>query len=264
MEKILLNIYNYFAKNRLAFYFIFTGTFLVFGYFALQVKFEEDISKIIPRDKKLDKLNEIFQNSKFIDKLVIMVSLKDTTKEEPDSLAAFADEFGDTVQNKLKPYLKKVNFKVDDELIFKLFETINQRLPIYLDDKDYLTIDTLITSEKIKASLQYDIRTLSSPTGFALKKLISSDPVGLTFIGLKKLQQLQYDKNFELYDDYVVTKDHKTLLLFITPAYPPNNTRENALFLKGLDHIIDGLCSKNFKSIITSYFGSTAGFVSNA
>src|ERR1700753_4392033 len=106
MEKILLNINKYFAKNRVVFYAVFAASFLVISYFALQVKFEEDISKIIPKDKKIEKLNEIFQNSKFIDKLVIMVSLKDTTKQNPDSLVAYADEFGAQVQDKLKPYIK--------------------------------------------------------------------------------------------------------------------------------------------------------------
>jgi 1-acyl-sn-glycerol-3-phosphate acyltransferase len=264
MEKSLLSIYSYFAKNRRVFYFVFAATFAVFTYFALQVKFEEDISKVIPKDKNIEKLNEIFQNSKFIDKLVIMVSLKDSATANPDSLVAYADEFGPVVQQKLSPYIRKVNFKVDDELVLRLFETIHQRLPIYLNEKDYQTIDTLITPEKVKASLDYDLRTLSSPTGLALKKIISNDPVSISSIGLKKLQQLQYDKNFELYDDYVVTKDHKNLLMFITPLYSPNNTEKNAVFIKGLDSIIASLNNKEFKSINTAYFGSTAGFVANA
>jgi 1-acyl-sn-glycerol-3-phosphate acyltransferase len=264
MEKSLLSINNYFAKNRGIFYVVFAISFAVITYFALQVKFEEDISKIIPKDKKIEKLNEIFQNSKFIDKLVIMVSLKDTSLKNPDSLVAFADEFGATVQSKLSPYIKKVNFKVDDEVVLKLFETINQRLPIYLDEKDYSAIDTLIAPEKVKAVLQYDIRTLSSPAGIALKKIIVNDPVGLTFLGLKKLQQLQYDKNFELYDDYVITRDHKTLLMFITPVYPPNNTGKNAVFLKGIDDIFNDLSNNHFKSINASYFGAVAGFAGNA
>jgi 1-acyl-sn-glycerol-3-phosphate acyltransferase len=264
MEKSLLIIYNYFAKKRLAFYLVFAASFLFITYFALQVKFEEDISKIIPKDKKIEKLNEIFQNSKFIDKLVIMVSLRDTIAQNPDSLTVYADAFGTAVQHKLSPYIKKVNFRVDDEMALNLFETISQQLPIYLNDKDYLTIDTLITPAKINSTLQGDIRTLSSPAGIALKKIVVNDPVGLSFIGLKKLQQLQYDKNFELYDDYVITKDHKNLLLFITPLYPPNNTGKNILFLKGLDSIITDLNSKGFKNINASYFGSIAGFAGNA
>jgi 1-acyl-sn-glycerol-3-phosphate acyltransferase len=264
MEKTLLIIYNYFEKNRKAFYLVFAAIFLFISYFALQVKFEEDISKIIPKDKKVEKLNEIFQNSKFIDKLVIMVSLKDTIAQNPDSLVAYADVFGATLQDKLSPYIKKVNFRIDDEVALKLFETINQQLPIYLNEKDYLTIDTLITPAKINSTLQYDIRTLSSPAGIALKKIIVNDPVGLSFIGLKKLQQLQYDKNFELYDDYIITKDRKNLLMFITPVYPPNNTGKNTLFLKGIDNILNDLNSKDFKNINASYFGAIAGFAGNA
>jgi len=52
MEKTLLITYNYFEKNRKAFYLLFAATFLFITYFALQVRFEEDISKIIPNDKK--------------------------------------------------------------------------------------------------------------------------------------------------------------------------------------------------------------------
>ncbi len=264
MEKSLLRINKYFSQHRGVFYIVFTACFLFLGYFAMQVKYEEDISKIIPKDKKIDKLNEIFQNSKFIDKMVIMVSLNDTTKTNPDSLVTYADSFGATVEDKLQPYIKKVNFKVDDELILKLFETISQRLPIYLNEKDYAAIDTLIGRDKVKETLQTDIRTLSSPAGLAMKKIISNDPVGISLIGLKKLQQLQYDKNFELYDDYVMTKDHKTLLMFITPLYPPNNTGKNEPFLKGLDSIINDLNSKGFKNINSEYFGAVAGFAGNA
>src|SRR3954468_16478011 len=117
MENTLLIIYNYFERKRKAFYLVFAATFLLIAYFALQVKFEEDISKIIPKDKKIGKMNEVFQNSKFIDKLVIMVSLNDpTAAAKPDSLVAFAGEFGAQVQSKLSPYIRKVNFKVDDGL----------------------------------------------------------------------------------------------------------------------------------------------------
>src|SRR5476649_1912367 len=125
MEKALLIIYNYFEKNRRAFYLVFASTFLFITYFALQVKFEEDISKIVPKDKKIEKLNEIFQNSKFIDKLVIMVSLKDTTAQNPDSLVAYANVFGASVKDKLAPYIRKVNFRIDDEIAFKLLSTIS-------------------------------------------------------------------------------------------------------------------------------------------
>jgi len=43
---------------------VFAVVFLLAGWFAAQVKFEEDISKILPKDKKIEKLNEVFQKFK--------------------------------------------------------------------------------------------------------------------------------------------------------------------------------------------------------
>ncbi|MEP7107252.1 MAG: 1-acyl-sn-glycerol-3-phosphate acyltransferase [Ferruginibacter sp.] len=265
MAKIFTSIYRYFEKNRLVFFFIFSISFVLAGYFALQVKFEEDISKILPKDKQTDQLNQVFKNSRFMDRLVVTVSLKDSNAmAAPDSLVAFADQFVNTAQDKLSPWITKISYKVDDSLSMELFGTVNDHLPIYLNDKDYASVDSLIAPAKLKETLEQNFRTLSSPAGFAIKSMISNDPVGISFLGLKKLQQLQYDENFELYDSYIVTKDHKHLMMFIQPAYPPDNTGKNALLLKGLDEITDSLGTVGFKSATASYFGATAVSAGNA
>jgi uncharacterized protein len=265
MQNIFIRIYNYFEKHRAAFWITFISCFVLVTYFAVHVKFEEDISKVLPKDKNTEKLNQVFQNSKFLDRLVIMVSQKDTTANpQPDSLTAFADQFVNNVRQKLNSYIKKINDKVDDSFTTDLFSTITDHLPVYLDEQDYKTIDTLITPEKIKETLARDFRTLASPAGIAMKNMISNDPVGISFLGLKKMQQLQYDDNYELYDNYIVTKDHKHLLLFITPAYPPNNTGKNEKLLNGIDAVNDSLSNTNSKNIEATYFGATAVSVGNA
>jgi predicted RND superfamily exporter protein len=265
MEKFFLRIYGYFEKHRTAFWLSFITSFVVVAYFAAHVRFEEDISKVLPKDKKIEKLNQVFQNSKFLDKLVVMVSLKDTNADaQPDSLISFTENFVAAAQQKLSPYIKKINDKVDDSFTMDLFATITSHLPIYLDEKDYARIDTLITPEKIKETLEKDFRTLTSPAGMALKNMISNDPVGISYLGLKKMQQLQYDDNYDLYNYYVVTKDHKHLLLFIVPAYLPNNTGKNEKLLHGIDEINDSLNATAFKNIEADYFGATAVSVGNA
>ncbi|MFZ1305962.1 MAG: 1-acyl-sn-glycerol-3-phosphate acyltransferase, partial [Ferruginibacter sp.] len=261
MEKILLHIYHFYQKRRPALFITFGVIFLSALWFALQVTFEEDISKILPNDKKIEKLNAVFQNSKFMDKLAVTVSLQDTAAEaEPDSLVMYADALVESIEQKLTPFISKINYKVDDGLALELFETVSDYLPVYLTEKDYTEIDSLITPARVKESLEQNFRTLTSPSGFALKSMISKDPVGITFLGLKKLQQLQYDENFELYDNYILTKDRKHLMLFITPKFPPNNTAKNALLLKGLDSLIDNNSSK----VTATYFGATAVSVGNA
>ncbi|HRO47623.1 1-acyl-sn-glycerol-3-phosphate acyltransferase [Agriterribacter sp.] len=264
MEKIFAGIYRYFQKRRWQLYLLFSICLIISAFFAARLKFEEDIAKILPRDEKVEKLNYVFRHSKFMDKLVVMVSFKDTAVAEPDSLVAFGDDFAAQLQEKLSPYISKISYKVDDEVTMAMFDVINAHLPVYLTENDYHTIDSLTAPDAVKQTLARNIQTLSAPAGLAFKNMISNDPVGISFIALKKLQQLQYDENFELYDNAVITKDHKNLLLFITPQYPPNNTGKNALFLKGLDSLIVSQTTTAFPAISASYFGATAVSAGNA
>src|SRR5215218_6352018 len=91
MQKIFLFLYNCFEKHKPAFYTSLVISFLLFGFFASKIKLEEDITAVLPKDAKTEKLNTIFQNSKFLDKLVIDVSLKDSSVVLPDSLVAFTE-----------------------------------------------------------------------------------------------------------------------------------------------------------------------------
>ena len=261
MEKLLLSIYQFYNRRKPALYGSFFFLLLLFGWFASRVHFEEDISKILPKDKKIEKLNEVFQNSKFMDKLAITVSLKDSNSTDADSLVSYADSLVSGIRERLSPFISKINDKVDDEIALGLFGTISDHLPVYLEEKDYKAIDSLIQPAAVKQTLEQDLRTLTSPAGFALKNMISKDPVGISFLGLKKIQQLQYDDNFELYDGYVMTKDKKNLLFFITPLYPPNNTGKNAILLEGLDSLIN---ANRSASVSATYFGATAVSVGNA
>ncbi len=261
MEKILLGIYQFYSKRKVVLYGSFVFLLAFFAWFASRVKFEEDISRILPNDKKIEKLNEVFQNSRFMDKLAITISFTDSASTDTDSLVAYADTLVSGIRDHLSPFVRKINDKVDDEASMELFGTITDHLPVYLEKEDYKTIDSLTAPATVRQTLEQDIRTLTSPAGIALKSMISRDPVGISFLGMKKIRQLQYDENFELYDGYVVTKDGKNLLFFITPFYPPNNTGKNAQLLKGLDSLIN---KNNTANISASYFGATAVSVGNA
>jgi uncharacterized protein len=265
MEKLFISIYNFFEKRRGLFWVTLISSFLLLGFFASRIKLEEDIAKILPKDKKVEKLSEVFQNSKFLDKLVVTVSLKDTTAgAQPDSLVAFADAFVTALKKQYGTYITKVQDRANDSLVLQMFTSISGQLPFYLDEKDYAAIDTLIEPATLQKTLQNNIRTLSSPAGIALKSMIVQDPVGISFLGLKKLQRLQYDDSFELYDSYVITKNQQHLMLFITPAYPPNNTGKNQQLLRGIDKITDSLSNAIYKTVSAEYFGATAVSASNA
>src|SRR4051812_4312087 len=231
MGTFFVSIYNFFARHKGWLWTCTIASFLLAGFFASHIKLEEDITRILPQDKTLDKLQQVFNDSRFADKLVITISQKDTLQTaQPDSLTAFAHELSDSVTTTLSPYVKQMQTQVEDAAILDLMQVIQDHLPVFLEERDYHTIDSLITPQRLQQTLENNYRTLISPAGLVVKKVISADPVGMSWLGIKKLQHLQYDEQFELYDGFIMTKNHQHLMMFITPAFPPSATGKNAIF----------------------------------
>src|SRR5690606_26622703 len=88
--------------------------------------------------------------------------------------------------------------------------------------------------------------------------------LGISLMALKHLQQLGTSEDFTLRDGFLVSKDERHLLLFITPIYPSNNTTENEHFSNQLYQFQDHL-NRQFKDKAqSSYFGGPLIAVANA
>ena len=104
MEKILLHIYHFYRKRLPALYLTFTAILLLTGWFAMQVKFEEDISKILPNDKKIEKLIEASRKN-----WAIVYQKPEPQKNVLDS----SETNGDSKNGRFKPVSKQ--FIPDEE-----------------------------------------------------------------------------------------------------------------------------------------------------
>ncbi len=148
MAKPFLHIYTYFSKHRTLFFTVLTGLFLLTGFTALKIKPEEDISKILPKDRQAEKLNELMQQGRFAEKLVLMISLKDSTKISPEIQSAFADSFSSLLRQSHPDLVRSVENRVDDSLFPRLMTIVEDHLPIFLEPSDYFLIDSLGTRKK--------------------------------------------------------------------------------------------------------------------
>lgn len=261
---MFVSIYQYFQERKTVFWSVFATVLVMLFIGASQIKIEEDITRFFPDDERVEKLNYVFQNAKFADRLVVMVSVKDSaTKPQPDSLILFADKLAVEIESKLQKYIISITGQVDDGKVIDLFEAVHQHLPVFLEEKDYVSLDSILQPVVAGKTLENNYKQLISPTGVVTKNVILNDPLGFSFIILKKLQQIQYDKNFELYDNYILTRDHRHLLLFIQPVYSSNQTGKNAVFIEGLNAIVENVSGQH-PTIMASFFGATAVAVGNA
>ena len=264
MTNFFLFLYQYFQKHRLVFFLVFVGHLLLFGYYAAKIHPQEDIAAILPKEKQTEKLNDILRNAKFADRLVVMLSLTDSNRRMPDTLVAYADALKMKLSTQYPAYIRLINDQVNDSLFPAIIDIVQSHLPVYLEAADYAAMDSLLQPGEITAALNRDKYTLASPAGMVMKHLLIKDPLGIGTPALKKLRRLQYDDNFELYNNHVVTKDGRYMLLFISPAFPPDNTARNSVLLRGLDETIRTLEKNDYPGVQASYFGSVAVSAGNA
>lgn len=235
------------------------------GFFSSKIRLEEDITKMMPTDAKVERLNTVFKNSKFLDKLVVTVSLADSNaKAEPETLISFTDSLVSSILKFDTTLVKEVTNKVNDDVMYDVYNTFIDNLPVFLEENDYKTLDHLITSERLDTTLEKDYKTLISPASVILKKNILRDPIGITPFALKRMQSLQFDDNFELENGYIFTKDKKHLLFFITPKIKSSETTKNSELLKLLDNAINKNISFSNNKLYAEYFGTAAVAVGNA
>src|SRR5258708_13604261 len=186
MVLFFLSLYDFFEKHKSIFWSVFISMVVLFAMGTSQIKIEEDITKFFPEDKKVESLNYIFQNSKFAEKLTVMVSVKDSaTVPDPDSLVATANELILRIEHNLKPFITKITSRVDDEKIFEIVNAVHDHLPVFLDDHDYIQLNSLVRPENTRKTIQENYNQLISQVGVGLKKIILKDPLGFSFLALR-------------------------------------------------------------------------------
>ncbi|MDG4650838.1 MMPL family transporter [Chryseobacterium arthrosphaerae] len=230
-------------------------------FFASKINFEEDINQIIPKNEKSDLTAKVLKQLNFSDKIIVIIENK--SNEDSFQLSETADTFLQKTEP-LQKYISSVQGKVNDNEISETFDFVSQNLPLFLNTEDYREIDRKIRKDSIARQVENNYISLASPTSLVTKEFIKKDPLGLTFLGIRKLNALNISKDFKLEDSYIVTKDGKNLLLFIDPKNKSNNTKANEFFVDQLNIIKDSL-NKQFKGKTEiSYFGSPVIAVANA
>jgi predicted exporter len=127
----------------------------------------------------------------------------------------------------LQKYIGSVQGKVNDNEISETFDFVNQNLPLFLNENDYKKLRENSERQHCKTGRK-QLRFSGFANKFVTKEFIKKDPLGITFLGIKKLNALNISKDFKLEDNYIVTKDGKNLLLFIDPktkATTPKTTK---------------------------------------
>lgn len=191
MHRIFIYLYYFISKNRLISIAAALAILLVCGFFASKINFEEDINQIIPKNEKSDLTAKVLKQLNFSDKIIVIIENK--SDEENFHLSETADAFLNKIEP-LQKYIGSVQGKVNDDEISETFDFVNQNLPLFLNESDYREIEKKIRKDSIAKQVENNYISLVSPTSLVTKEFIKKDPLGITFLGIKKTQRIEYQQ----------------------------------------------------------------------
>ena len=263
MSKLFIYIYTLFQTRRWLFYLMLAASLLFIIPGLLKIRFVEDISGSSSKNEKGSLFEKVVSNFRFTEKLVITLNADDTSGVfSEDSLCLAADSLAAAINLECSEYISKLFYTSDDSIVTELLRCSREYLPLFLDAADYWSIDTMTSAGYIEKAIRKDYRQLLSPASIATRDQLLYDPLGIGGLALKKLQTLQ-GSGYESYNGYILSKDHRHLLIFITPLNPPGETGKNGEFLKKLDRVLDKKINSS-SAFRAEYFGAAAVAAGNA
>ncbi len=262
MSKLLFSLYESIHTHKLKFGLILIAIFGLLIWMTSTIRFDEDISKLIPSNDENEQLQKVLNTAHFSDKIII--NIKKKSDGQVEDLTEYAQQFLDSLNKNSSKYIKAIQGKVEDSIIFEALDFVYENAPLFLKDEDYEIISNKLNTDSIHKLTEANYKILVSPSGIIAKQTIVKDPLGISILGVKHLRQLGFNDNFELKEGFLVSKNGQNLLLFITPTFSSSETNENELFATQIYELQSKL-NVQFKDKVSSEaFGGTLIAVANA
>lgn len=260
MEKLFYHIYRLVQNHKLlavAIALVFLGGS---AFLASKIRFEEDITQILPKSEDTNDLSRALKQLNFADKITVLFEKKDTVPA--GRLAEMAGLFIDSLATD-SLLVKSVTGRIGQEELDDTYAFVYQNLPLFMDDSAYSEVERRINPDAVQMRMAENYRTLLSPTGFVASRYVQADPLGLGFLGLEKIRQQNTGDTFILYDGYIMSKDSSKILLFVDPIFQGADTEHNSLLVEHLEGLRTNL-QHRYTGQSLSYYGSSFMAVANA
>lgn len=268
MAKIFVQIYRSLKRRIILRYSLLLGSFMLLLAFATQLRFEEEINRFFPDTDKAKDSERIFQNLRFKDKIIVLLSLKDRHLIDEETgttiLIDEADLLSERLRNSLEPELAKQVFsEVDAGTMAKLSNQLFGSLPIYLEESEYLRFDSLTSSEAVASSIEHSYMQLLMPSSIGSKDYIQQDPLGLAGRAFQRFRALEPNQNYAIVNGHLFTKDLSQLILLISPKHGMASTGKNEDLVRLLERDIN-MSMQAKPELIAQYYGGPSVSVYNA
>ncbi len=263
MQYLFVSIYRFFHRNKTLFWLLFLLSFGVWAFLATRIKLKEDVAAMLPDSKALKAMNEVISHTQAGEQVIFMLSFKDSTNTNPDSLIQIANDYQQALTAAGSKWIDTVMLQPGSGYEEALLDIVQRNLPLFLTEADYKKLDTLTQPAHIDQTLANNRKILMSPASVVFKTMVAQDPVGVSGIVWNKLRGLQFDPNYESYEGYLFSGNQRYLTFFLRSKYKASQTGENAKLFAAVDELNERFATQHPQVKLT-YFGGPAVAAGNA
>lgn len=223
MHKIFVPLYRFFRSHRALMYAIIAVTTVLFVWFGLKVRFEEDITKLIPSTGSSEK-GLAFGSLRVKDKIFVQLAARNREEGvDLDRLIECTDEFAATLlrRDSLCHNIDGILYNTEDIDLMSIKDAILAHLPTFVDTRVYAQFDSLITPEHAREQMEWNLEQVEDPLLF---EVAETDPLGLREAFVDGIAANSGVGSFTLMDSHFVSQDGTVAYLFISPSFISTDT----------------------------------------
>jgi predicted RND superfamily exporter protein len=241
MARITIAIYRFFKKYPAVFYTLLIASVAFFAYFGLQMKYEEDISKLLPSNNIGNSEQLVFNNLKVKDKIFVVMQNQDSSAQHTEELVAAMNQFSENLlANDTDSNIQSLLYQVEEEWMLTAVEYLYTHLPLYLEESDYAAFDSVFTTQQIANQMESNYDDLQSASGMFTYELIQRDPAGLRYALKDKAKDLlgAIGGSYKIIDSHFFTPDSTTVIAFLSPNFTGFDSKTGTQLVKQMEHEI--------------------------
>ena len=233
----------------------------VFAFFAAQLHFEEDISKLLPESSVESQL--AFGSIELKDKIYIQV----TSADEPvstDILAQRTEEFVELLFEKdsSNHFINNVLYELEPEVAINALDFVLEHIPSFIDTSAYATFEKMMEPEAVQEQMWVNYNLMMEDETGEVTQAIAYDPLNLRAAVLGDMLEGAVG-SFNLIDGQLFSPDSTVALAFLAPAFRSLDSWASTNFSKMLSK-----AQKEFEAahpdVKVHAHGDPIGSVSNA
>lgn len=216
MERFFVALYKIFKRRPIWMWISMIVPFLVFAFFATQLRYEEDIAKLLPKTEKSEASGLAFGQLSIKDKIFVQME-RQSDSVMPEQMAELCDLFIDTLlaPDSCNHLIKHVLYRIEDEWMVNGLDYALEHFPSLVDTSVYPSFDSLLAPATIAKTMKSNAEELVDNPDGTLSMVIPYDPANLRSSLVKLFRQRP--TNTITLDRHFFSHDSSVVIAYVTP-----------------------------------------------